>query len=366
MKKKVILDFKEETQEEKLNQDIFKQKESIIKVNTGISKEEKIIKKQSEKFFKVLFVGLMVLLTFFTVVCLIDVFTFVKDFFKDELYGNIAAGTAVGIISLIIIIFVVKPIIDAVSSPVFSLDIINVTPNAEISRQNFKKMQKVAQNIIDTNDNVSRDSKNLLRSFMHNRVELNATLKKLYKTEINKDINKLITETASKVLLTTAISQSGKFDALSVALSNIRMIMRICVKCGYHPTYAKLTKLIIKVFRNSIVAYSIESLNAGEAVANGINKLTENFLGSIPVVGTLTKSIIEGSTNALLTLRIGILTRKYLYEEYAKQEEIKDPNDIQAEIVNSAVKEANDNIDEIVKECKQTILIGKKNGLIKK
>ena len=192
MKKKVILGYKEEKQEEKLNKDIFKQKESIITVNTGISKEEKIIKKQSEKFFKVLFTGLMVLLTFFTVVCLIDVFSFVKDFFTDELYGNIAAGTAVGILSLIIIIFVAKPIIEAISSPMFSLDIINVTPNAEISRKNFKKMQKVAQNIIDTNDNVSRDSKNLLRSFMHNRVELNVTLKKIYKTEINKDINKYI------------------------------------------------------------------------------------------------------------------------------------------------------------------------------
>ena len=364
MKKKVLLDYKEGKKEEtKLNDNIFKQKESIINVNTGISKEEKIIKKQSEKFFKVFFVGLMVLLTFFTVVCLMDVFTFVKGLFTDPLYGNIGGASAVGLISLIIVIFVVRPIVVALSSPVFSLDVINATPNAEISRTNFKKMQKVAKNIIDTNDNVSRDSKNLLKSFMHNRVELNNTLKKLYKTEINKDINKTINMTATRVLISTAISQSGKFDAINVALTNIRMIMQICVKCGYHPTYAKLTKLIVKVFRNAVVAYSIESLNAGEAVTNGINKLTQNVLSNIPIVGTLTKSVLEGSTNALLTLRIGILTRKYLYEEYSKQEAIKDPNDVQAEIVNSAVKEANDNIDDIVKECKQTLLIGRKNGV---
>lgn len=363
MKKKVLLDYKEPEKEKvKINNDLFKQKEQIITVNTT-SKEEKIIKKKSEKFFVGLFVGLMVLLTLFTVVCLIDIFSFAKGFFHDELTGNIVGGIVVGIITLIIIIFVVRPIVIALSSPMFTLDVINATPNSEISRKNFKKMQKVARNIISTNDNVSKDSKNLLNSFIHNKVELNNTLKKVYKTEISKDINKTITLTASKVLLTTALSQSGKFDALNVALTNIRMIMQICVKCGYHPTYAKLTKLIIKVFRNAIVAYSIESLNVGEAVTTGINKLTENLLGSIPFVGTVTKSILEGSTNALLTLRIGILTRKYLYEEYAKQEQIKDSSEIQTELVDSAIKEANENIDDIVKECKNVIMIGKKNGV---
>ncbi len=363
MKKKVLLDYKEPEKEKvNINGDIFKQKEQIINVNT-MSKEEKIIKKKSEKFFIGLFVGLMILLTFFIVVCLIDIFGFVKNFFNDESIGNIVGGIVTGVISLIILIFVVRPLVVALSSPMFSLDVINSTPNQEISRKNFKKMQKVAKNIIETNDNVSKDSKNLLRSFMNNRVELNATLKKLYKTEISKDINKTINLCASKVLLTTALSQSGKFDALNVVLSNIRMIMQICVKCGYHPTYAKLTKLIIKVFRNAIVAYSIESLNIGEAVTSGINKLTDNLLGSIPIVGTITKSVLEGSTNALLTLRIGILTRKYLYEEYAKQEQIKDPNDVQSEIVNSTIKEANDNIDDIVNECKKVIMIGKKNGV---
>ena len=89
MKKKVLLNYKEPEQEkEKINKDIFKQKEQIINVNTT-SKEEKIIKKQSEKFFVGLFVGLMVLLTFFTVVCLIDVFSFAKSLFIDAVTGSI-------------------------------------------------------------------------------------------------------------------------------------------------------------------------------------------------------------------------------------------------------------------------------------
>ena len=349
-----------EKEQVKINKDIFKQEQTIINVETS-SKEELIIKKESKKFGGLIFTALMVLLVFFTVVCLIDVFSFTKSFFQDPVTGNIVGGIVTGIIVLLIGIFVLRPVIVALSTPVFSLDVIEAVYDKEISRSNFKKMQKVAKNIIETNDNVSKDSKNLLRSFMHNKVELNNTLKKIYRTEINKDINKTINATAVKVLLTTAVSQSGKFDALSVALSNVRMIMQICVKCGYHPTYARLSKLIVKVFRNSLFAYSIEALNAGELVTSGINALADNILKSIPIVGTITKSLIEGSTNALLTLRIGILTRKYLYEEYSIQESMSDPSEIQTEIVNSAIKEANENIDEIVKECKGKILIGKKN-----
>ena len=56
MKKKVLLDYKEPEKEKvKINNDLFKQKEQIITVNTT-SKEEKIIKKKSEKFFVGLFI----------------------------------------------------------------------------------------------------------------------------------------------------------------------------------------------------------------------------------------------------------------------------------------------------------------------
>ena len=67
--------------------------------------------------------------------------------------------------------------------------------------------------------------------------------------------------------------------------------------------------------------------------------------------------------DVLQNVENGILTRKYLYEEYAKQEQIKDSSEIQTELVDSAIKEANENIDDIVKECKNVIMIGKKNGV---
>ena len=337
-----------------------KQDKKEIKIEQT-SKEEVIIKKQNKKFWGVLFSGLIVLLVFFIVVGIINIFTFVKNFFADPQLGNVFGGLAGGLIFAILAIFVLRPLIIALSSPMFTLDIVDPSKAGEISRSNFKKMQKVAKNIIKTNDNVSQESKNLLRTFIHNKVELNNTLKMIYKKEIKKDIMKTINETSTKVMLTTAISQSNKFDALNVVLLNVRMIMQICVKCGYHPTYAKLSKLILKVYRNAIFAYAVQSFNLEDLVVSGVDKLVNGALSSIPFLKEVTKGLTQGASNALLTLRIGIITRKYLYEEYALQEKITDPDEVQTEIVSSAIKEANDNIDDIVKECKKKILIGRKN-----
>ena len=66
--------------------------------------EEQIIKKESKKFGGIIFTACMVLLTFFTIVCLIDVFTFTKSFFQNQLHGNIAGGIVTGIIVLLIIL----------------------------------------------------------------------------------------------------------------------------------------------------------------------------------------------------------------------------------------------------------------------
>ena len=286
------------------------------------------------------------------IACLIDIFNFVRGFFSDITTGNIVGGCVTGFFVLLLIIFVIRPIVVALSTPVFTLDIVDDENKKKISRKNFKKLQKVAKNIILTNDNVSQDSKNKISTFIGNRKELNNVLKNIYENEISKDIQKTINSSATKALITTAISQNAKFDAASVIIINIKMIMQICVKCGYHPTYARLSKLIVKVFRNALIAYAVQSLNLEDIIINGIDKLAKGALSAIPGVSEISKSLTQGASNALLTLRVGIITRKYLYEEYNIQAMIENPEDIEAEIVEEAVLEANNNIDSIVLECK--------------
>lgn len=343
--------IKELEREEKRRKFLARRKKTDCVVDTS-SKEERILKKANSKFWKVLAFSCAILMCVLIIACLIDIFNFVRGFFSDITTGNIVGGCVTGFFVLLLIIFVIRPIVVALSTPVFTLDIVDDENKKKISRKNFKKLQKVAKNIILTNDNVSQDSKNKISTFIGNRKELNNVLKNIYENEISKDIQKTINSSATKALITTAISQNAKFDAASVIIINIKMIMQICVKCGYHPTYARLSKLIVKVFRNALIAYAVQSLNLEDIIINGIDKLAKGALSAIPGVSEISKSLTQGASNALLTLRVGIITRKYLYEEYNIQAMIENPEDIEAEIVEEAVLEANNNIDSIVLECK--------------
>ena len=135
--------------------------------------------------------------------------------------------------------------------------------------------------------------------------------------------------------------------------ASVSNLTRQPVRQPYHPSYPQLYKLIAKVFRNALIAYTIQSINVDELIFNGINKLVKGALTSIPFVGDLTKSVTQGAANALLTLRIGIITRKYLYEEFDIQAMMEDPDLANENILEEAVVEANSRIDTIVSSYKK-------------
>ena len=311
------------------------------------NEEEKVIKKTNKKFWKILSIACITVMVIVIASCILDIFRF---FYDIHPYGGYAVLV---ILLLLLIIFVIRPIAVALGTPCFTLDAIDVERAKKVSRINYKKLRKVAKNLLKSKD-VSMESKEKIKESMGNKKMLTETLKVVYKSEINKEINKIINSNAAKVLACTAISQNSKFDAATVILLNIRMIMQIVVKCGYHPSYAQLSKLIVKVFRNALIAYSLQSLNLEDVVVNGINKLVKGAITAIPGLNEVAKSLTQGAANALLSLRIGIITRKYLYKEYELQAQIDAQYSIDEIIVNDAIKEADDDIDDIIAECKKS------------
>lgn len=309
--------------------------------------ESKIIKKENSKFIKFLFIASIIILSIILISCIIDIYLF---------FENINLYLAIGVTSLIILlllIFVVRPIIMALSTPCFTLDV-KSDNKKNISKKNYRKLRRVAKNIIKSNNNVSSKSKEAIKKALqtNDKKILNDTLKRIYDTEINKDINRLIIKRSTEVLIATAVSQNNKFDAATTIVLNIRLIMQIVVRCGYHPNYPQLSKLIIKVMRNAIIAYTIQSLNLEDIIVGGLNKLVKGAISAIPGLNEITKSITQGAANALLTLRIGILTRKYLYEEYNIQSIIDNNSDLDSELVKETVLEANEDIDIVINECR--------------
>ena len=308
--------------------------------------ETSIIKKQNRKLIKSIAIIGIVLICLVVISCIIDIFDFAYKFHPYAGYAALA------VVVLALLIFVIRPIIVALSSPCFTLDIVDVKSNKEVSRKNYQSLKKVAKNLIEK-DNISVESKKVIEASMNSRAELNDVLRTVYDKEVSKNINKIINESSVRVLLSTAISQNNKFDGATVALVNIRMIMRIVVACGYHPSYPQLYKLIAKVFRNALIAYTLQTTEVDNLIFNGINKLVKGALTNLPLVGEITKSITQGAANALLTLRIGIITRKYLYEEFDIQAMLADPDETNETILEEAVTEANDSIDDIIEQCKK-------------
>ena len=311
------------------------------------NKETSIIRKENRKIIKIIAITAIILMSIILLACIIDIYKFFYDLNEYVGYASIA------IIVLLLIIFVLRPIIVALSTPCFTLDLANEKSKSSLNRLNFNKLKKVANNLIES-DNISPESKDRLKRTINNRDELNLTLREIYDKEIRNKIKEIVNSSAVKVLVSTAISQNSKFDSATVILVNIRMIMRIVCACGYHPTYPQLYKLIIKVFRNALIAYAIQSIGIDELIFNGINRLVNGALSSIPILKDVTKSLTQGAANALLTLRIGAITRKYLYEEFDIQAMIEDPETINEEILEEAVNEANSEIDNVINEAKKT------------
>ena len=307
--------------------------EEIKQIGNGDA-ESRLIKKENTRIWITIGVAASIIMSIIVTSCIIDIFE--KAYQINEDFGYVVLG----IILLLILLFIIIPIFKVFSSPTFKLDA--TVDNAVISRRNYRTLKSVANNIIKGNNCVPFEVKEELRDNLNDRYLLREKLNLIYDKYIKKDINKIVFATSVKVACSTGLSKNNTFDACTIIISNIRMIMQIVVKCGYRPTYAKLGKLMFKVFRNALIAYSLETSNVAEWLVNSCSK----FFKDIPAIGKPVASIMEGAANGFLTARIGVITRKYLYNEFKIHNIGKNNEEIETEIYKESIKEAKLIIDE--------------------
>ncbi len=134
---------------------------------------------------------------------------------------------------------------------------------------------------------------------------------KLLDTEAKDVIN----NTATAVFLTTAISQNGKLDALTVFATQSRMVWKIAHIYWQRPALQDLVRLYANVGGAALIASELEDIDITRQIEPIISALLKSPGRSLPVVGhaahILTDSLLEGSTNAFLTLRVGIIAQRY-------------------------------------------------------
>jgi hypothetical protein len=133
---------------------------------------------------------------------------------------------------------------------------------------------------------------------------------------LRKKADERIAATASTVFVSTAISQSGRLDALMVLVAQTRMVWQVAHVFNQRPSLREMLRLYANVAATTLLVSEVEDLDISEQVEPVITAaLGASLAGAVPgvslVASLITNSILEGTANAYLTLRVGVVARHY-------------------------------------------------------
>ncbi|HVP80387.1 MAG TPA: DUF697 domain-containing protein [Thermodesulfobacteriota bacterium] len=132
---------------------------------------------------------------------------------------------------------------------------------------------------------------------------------------LGKKSDEIIQQTAATVFISTAISQSGRLDAFLVLSAQSRMIWRIARLYYQRPTLRDLIQLYANVAGTAFLASEFEDMDISDQVEPILSSTLGALAVSIPGVqlaaSILVSSVLTGTANAFLTLRVGIIARRY-------------------------------------------------------
>jgi hypothetical protein len=206
--------------------------------------------------------------------------------------------------AILVYILLINPLRIIVFAPTFSVDDM-------LDDDKRYKIYKDAAKVLIKNDQLPESDRLLIKESMGNKDELRKSLTTVFDTTIKKDINQLIINNSKTVMVSTALSQNGNLDMLSVIAINLKMIKEIVEKSGFRPSTPYLAKLSLNVLVTSIIAEGLDDIEVSELLPN---KLSET-LTDLPFVKTISSSILSGIANGMLTCRIGVVTRTYLFND---------------------------------------------------
>ncbi|HJO05604.1 MAG TPA: DUF697 domain-containing protein [Acidobacteriota bacterium] len=133
--------------------------------------------------------------------------------------------------------------------------------------------------------------------------------------EIGECADRLVKANAGRVFLATAVSQSGRLDAFMVLGIQLRMVWQLAHLYAQRPTIRELFHLYANVATTAFVAGSLEDLDVSEQVAPILSASLPTLAGEVPglrvAAGLVANSIVIGSANAFLTLRVGMVAKGY-------------------------------------------------------
>ena len=209
------------------------------------------------------------------------------------------------LIAVVVIVGVVYPIVGVLRNPIFSLDQLHdVDGNVRL-----KWCKKLVNNLIE-NTELSEEEQIQVKGFLKDGNEADDRLIEFFDRKIAPEIKSEIFKTARRVFLVTAASQNAVIDMLGVLSLNFMLIRKITELCGFRPNNLQIVRLYIRVLSMTVLAGVLESIN----IEGIVTKVAEGFISApfAPLIGVAVSSIMQGTTNALLTVRLGVMTKNFL------------------------------------------------------
>jgi len=124
---------------------------------------------------------------------------------------------------------------------------------------------------------------------------------------LDKHADEVVTQTASAVFLSTAVLQSGRLDVLVVFAAQTRLIWRIAHVYYQRPSLRDFVQLYANVASTALMAAGVEDIDVDVLVGTVFG----STVAAIPGMHLLASSVLSGSANAFLTLRVGMITKEY-------------------------------------------------------
>ncbi|MDH3404691.1 MAG: YcjF family protein, partial [Acidobacteriota bacterium] len=134
-------------------------------------------------------------------------------------------------------------------------------------------------------------------------------------TVLSEGSDEVIRDAATRVFLTTAISQSGRLDAILVLSAHTRLVWRVAHLYYQRPTLRDMTYLYANVAATAFMAGELEDIDVSEQIQPVLSAVLGSAVTAVPgfqmASSLLVNSVLTGSANAFLTLRVGMIARRY-------------------------------------------------------
>jgi|GEM_PF-1106614 len=132
---------------------------------------------------------------------------------------------------------------------------------------------------------------------------------------LGRECDVIIRDNAAAVFVSTAISQSGRLDTIFVLTAHFRMIGRIASVYSQRPALRDLVNIYANVAASAFVAGELDEAEIGEQIepilSSALGAVSLSVPGVQAAASIVVTSILTGAANAFLTLRVGIIARRW-------------------------------------------------------